>query len=141
MAQAAGDEIMISIDPHLRTEGIPDEFLFNIHDLIKRFDIGDSVAVSHGKEVGCSGIVVSTGDFRSAFLRCARTNTLMPRTDSATRMLTIQNGARFFQSRMEDCCNPAGEFELKMMVVVVVVVVVAVVVVMMMISYLYVRNF
>jgi transcription elongation factor len=78
VAQAAGDEIMVTIDPHLRAEGIPEEFLFNINDLMKRFDIGDSVVVSRGKEFGNSGIVVAIGDFRAAFLRCARAYSLMP---------------------------------------------------------------
>ena len=97
MAQAAGDEIMVTIDPHLRAEGIPEEFLFNIHDLMKRFDIGDSVVVSRGKEFGNSGIVVAIGDYFRAKSHlctcCATAITLMPLTDSATRILTITHGA------------------------------------------------
>jgi transcription elongation factor len=62
VAQVTGDEIKVALDDHLRTEGIPDELLFNISDLIKRFDIGDSVAVVHGKDVGSSGIVVAIGN-------------------------------------------------------------------------------
>jgi hypothetical protein len=101
--RALGDEIMVIIDPHLRAEGIPEEFLFNIHDLMKRFDIGDSVVVSRGTDFGNSGIVVGIGDFRAAFLRSARAYTLMSPTDSASRILTITHGTRSFKSRTEDC--------------------------------------
>ena len=61
--QAASDEIVVTIDPHLRAEGIPENFLFNIHDLMKRYDIGDCVVVSRGNEIGKSGIVVAIGDY------------------------------------------------------------------------------
>jgi hypothetical protein len=113
---ALNDEIRVIIDPHLRAEGIPDEFLFNIHDLMKRFDIGDSVVVSRGTDFGNSGIVVGIGDFRAAFLRSARAYTLMSPTDSASRILTITHGTRSFKSRMEDCYNPAGEPRLMMLI-------------------------
>ena len=62
VAQVMEDEINVAPDEHFRTEGIPDELLFNISDLIKRFDIGESVAVVHGKDVGSSGIVVAIGN-------------------------------------------------------------------------------
>jgi hypothetical protein len=62
VAQVIGDEIKVSLDDHLRTEGIPDELLFNIRDLVKRYDIGDAVAVTRGKETGATGIVVAIGN-------------------------------------------------------------------------------
>lgn len=91
VAQVTGDEIKVALDDHLRTEGIPDELLFNISDLIKRFDIGDSVAVVHGKDVGSSGIVVAI--------------------DAETRVLTVSHASRNFKVRMEDCCNPAASIK------------------------------
>ncbi len=84
VARVASDEIHVTLDAHWRTEGVPDELLFNIHDLVKRYDIGDSVAVVRGKEVGCNGIVVAIGDAaccnlpRFAPLRLSRLQTLPP---------------------------------------------------------------
>ena len=62
VAQVTGDEIKVTLDSHLRTEGIPDELLFNISDLVKRFDIGDSVVVAHGPLLGSAGIVIAIGE-------------------------------------------------------------------------------
>ncbi len=67
MSHIAGDEIQVALDAHLRTDGIPDELLFNIRDLVKRYDIGDSVVVANGKEAGSGGIVVSIGNFTCDF--------------------------------------------------------------------------
>ncbi len=131
MAQAAGDEIMVTIDRHLRAEGVPEEFLFNIHDLVKRYDIGDSVVVSRGKEFGNSGIVVAIGDYFRAKSHlcpmCHSNHADVPHRfrhahpdhhARCTPPLTYQQifrivlirstGTRSFKSRMEDCCNPAG---------------------------------
>lgn len=61
VSHITGDEIQVALDAHLRTDGIPDELLFNIRDLVKRYDIGDSVVVSNGKEAGSSGVVIAIG--------------------------------------------------------------------------------
>lgn len=67
VSHIAGDEIQVALDAHLRTDGIPDELLFNVRDLVKRYDIGDSVVITKGKEAGSGGIVVAIGDAQRAF--------------------------------------------------------------------------
>ena len=101
VSQVAGDEIHVTLDAHEGTEGVADDVLFNIHDLVKRYDIGDSVAVAHGKEVGCSGIVVDIGDAaccnlpRVASLRLSRPQTLPPASSpSSTRRASSKRAWR-----------------------------------------------
>ena len=84
VTRTPGDEEQDTPVTHLRPDGAANELLFNIHELVKRYDIGDSVAVAHGKEVGCSGIVVAIGDAaccnlpRFAPLLLSRLQTLPP---------------------------------------------------------------